>query len=143
LPSRFAHSCTIVRDAYLHCHGLAGTGKTFLLGYVANELPAAQLVAATGKAAYNLRLRTGREATTIHHALYRLTDRYRDDDGRMVLEFGPKFERSAKGGDVFICDEASMVNREMAHEMLHMGCRIIAAGDPGQLPPVRGRAVLC
>ena len=31
-----------------------------------------------------------------------------------------------------------MIAGDLAHDLLATGCRVVAAGDPGQLPPVRG-----
>ena len=40
--------------------------------------------------------------------------------------------------DLLICDEVSMVNDEMAHDLLSFGVRVLVLGDPEQLPPIRG-----
>jgi len=40
--------------------------------------------------------------------------------------------------DLLFLDEASMVNQEMLDDLLSYGVPILAIGDPGQLPPVKG-----
>lgn len=40
--------------------------------------------------------------------------------------------------DLLVIDEYSMVDQQMGEDLLSFGCRILALGDPGQLPPIRG-----
>ena len=37
-----------------------------------------------------------------------------------------------------VVDEYSMISKEMGEDLLSFGCPVLALGDPGQLPPVRG-----
>ena len=124
------------RQAFV-LHGLAGTGKTALLAHLAQRCPDALLCAPTGKAAFTLRQRTGRDASTIHAAFHEFIGRSRRRD-REVLDFAPRFEQGELRGRLVLLDEASMVCQKLAREMLASGARIIAAGDPGQLAPVEG-----
>lgn len=39
---------------------------------------------------------------------------------------------------LLVVDEASMVDEEMAHDLMSFGVRILVLGDPAQLPPVKG-----
>jgi len=39
---------------------------------------------------------------------------------------------------LLIIDEYSMVDQQMGEDLLSFGCPILALGDPGQLPPIRG-----
>ena len=41
-------------------------------------------------------------------------------------------------GKVILLDECSMIDRKTANDLLQSGARIVAVGDPGQLPPVQG-----
>ena len=41
-------------------------------------------------------------------------------------------------GKVILLDECSMIDAKTANDLLQSGARIIAVGDPGQLPPVHG-----
>ena len=40
---------------------------------------------------------------------------------------------------LLVIDEYSMVDEQMGKDLLYFGCPILALGDPGQLPPIRGR----
>jgi len=42
---------------------------------------------------------------------------------------------------VLFIDEMSMVSEQMAHDILIHGCKVIAMGDPAQLPPVKAVGV--
>lgn len=44
--------------------------------------------------------------------------------------------------DLLIVDEVSMVNEEMARDLLSFGMKTVVLGDPFQLPPVRGEGSL-
>lgn len=129
-------------DAFV-VHGLAGTGKTVLAAYVASELEL-HMMAPTGKAASNLRRKTRRNATTIHKIVYNLIDeKVRNRWGRIVTV--PSFEGKSLAevelpyGAAVILDECSMVNEETREDIRRCGLRVIAFGDPGQLPPVSGK----
>jgi exodeoxyribonuclease V len=43
-----------------------------------------------------------------------------------------------KEADLLVIDEYSMVDKQMGEDLLSFGCPILALGDPGQLPPIRG-----
>lgn len=120
-------------------HGLAGTGKTTVLSEVARHyrLPLCTL---TGKAASVLRKKSGLNATTLHSAFYDLVDRDVDSLGRDVLEFEARYTAPDRRwrDRVLALDECSMLNDSHAKDMLVAGTRIIACGDPGQLPPIDG-----
>lgn len=42
------------------------------------------------------------------------------------------------GAALLVVDEYSMIDTQMGEDLLSFGCPILALGDPGQLPPVRG-----
>ena len=42
-------------------------------------------------------------------------------------------------GALLLLDECSMINESMARDLIRTGAKIIACGDPGQLPPVEGK----
>ena len=114
-------------------HGLAGTGKTTVLATLARELPDAILAAPTGKAAAVLARKAGWPASTLHRVLYIPQE---DPDGR--LRFVKITKPGALEGSIALVDEASMIDAELAADLLETGLRIVAFGDPGQLPPVNG-----
>lgn len=119
-------------------NGLAGTGKTTLLSKIAREHPFAVLCTLTGKAASILRRKTGLPACTIHSAFYKLIHEGVDSRGRRDLTFKPSMEDDHLYGQIVLLDECSMINHELARDILNTGAHIIACGDPGQLPPVSG-----
>lgn len=126
-------------NPYFVMHGLAGTGKTTVLSYLAQIHPNAMLCTFTGKAASILRLKTGLEATTIHSAFYRLKKEKLTDEGKTELEFSAAYRNGELTNSVLLLDECSMVNEAMAQDLIETGAKIIACGDPGQLPPVEGK----
>lgn len=120
--------------------GPAGTGKTTILGVLAERLKdrAIRYAAPTGRAAKVLseKLRARgvlQGATTIHRALYkgpRETDK--------GLDFGAPQEPVGSGG-VLIIDEASMVGRQIHDDImkkLPKRASLLYVGDREQLPPV-------
>lgn len=131
--------------------GAAGTGKTTLIRYfidrIGLKLSDVAFVAYMGKAAMQM-ARNGLPAQTIHSLIYRYEKRVvLDDDGNIVtLPSGKpklKFEfilrdMLSRPVKLIVLDEASMVNREIAKDILSFGIPIIALGDLNQLPPVFG-----
>jgi exodeoxyribonuclease V len=140
------------RDRRYFClHGLAGTGKTTVLAALAREAmggdrnhkdgtipstaetPAGFLLAPTGKAGAVLARKTGLPVSTLHKCLYMPEE---TPDG------GVRFHKAVHPGELDGCialvDEASMIDHTLAADLLETGLRVIACGDPGQLPPVRG-----
>jgi ATP-dependent exoDNAse (exonuclease V) alpha subunit len=116
--------------------GLAGTGKTHVLAELARRYPAASLAAPTGKAAAVLRGRVGRDVRTVHSLVYDFRGLSEDEStGRVAPIFTSKEDAGLGGLTVFL-DEASMAGCRMAEDLLATGCRVVAFGDPGQLPPV-------
>jgi hypothetical protein len=117
---------------YFVLHGLAGTGKTTVLAALAQRLRGTSLLAPTGKAAAVLARKTGLPTNTLHRLLYMPET---DEQGNLI-GFRPKFEPGRFAGMIALVDEASMIGTELATDLLASGIRIIASGDPGQLPPV-------
>lgn len=146
--------------------GYAGTGKTSIARYVAEQEPGEVLFAAyTGKAASVL-TRKGCTATTLHSLMYtpvgdqaaklaKLEEEYNvfDDPGapgavelyKRITEIEknlgkPGFvlntESKLRAADLLIVDEVSMVDDRLAGDLLGFGVPVIALGDPAQLPPV-------
>lgn len=118
--------------------GYAGSGKTTVLAEVAVDLPNAILCTLTGKAASVLRRKTGLQVSTIHAAFYQLVEQSRDKTGRVRLRFDVSHERGQLADKIVLIDESSMISHEMARDIINTGAKIVACGDPGQLPPVTG-----
>jgi exodeoxyribonuclease-5 len=121
-------------------HGLAGTGKTHLLGHIAKALPDALAATPTGKSAAVLRDRFYVPAKTIHSVFHRLKSETQRTDGRRDLAFEPRRRDGSLAGRIVLIDESSMVTDTLRDQLLATGVKIIAFGDPGQLPPVNGEA---
>jgi ATP-dependent exoDNAse (exonuclease V) alpha subunit len=127
----------VVTRRYITLHGLAGVGKTALLGELIGSYPGLTLTAYTGKAASVLRSRVGVPVTTLHSVIYDFQGMADDEveGGRKNPIFTPKGEPLQD--QVILVDEASMLGQKVARDLLDTGARVIAAGDPGQLPPVQ------
>jgi exodeoxyribonuclease V len=114
--------------------GFAGVGKTTLARHIAEGARGGAAFAAyTGKAAMVMRAHGCAGATTIHSLIYRATD---------GAEGGPTFilnrEGAASRASLIVIDECSMVDAELARDLLSFGKPILVLGDPFQLPPVNG-----
>lgn len=124
--------------------GYAGTGKTTLAKYFAQELDTKVCFAAyTGKAAQVLRMKGAPNASTIHSLIYKLVG----GDEVINIRHGtknytPSFilnknSELTKAGLVII-DECSMVDKQLGEDLMSFGVPILVLGDPGQLPPING-----
>ena len=141
--------------------GFAGTGKTTLAKYLAEQQDGEVLFAAyTGKAASVLN-RKGCPASTIHSLIYKVIppDQGRIADLRKKLKDAPAPEKSKLKQELFelskprfrlneeslindcalvVIDEVSMVGPEVGADLIQFDKKILVLGDPGQLPPVQG-----
>lgn len=142
--------------------GFAGTGKSTIFKLALQELETHTrlqkhtLGTFTGKAASVLRKKGNLEAQTIHSMIYIMDDeptagpapapldaplfaggqsspRNMSDLKFQLNYFGPAAE-----ADLIALDECSMVDSDMAADVLSFGKKVLVMGDPGQLPPVRG-----
>jgi exodeoxyribonuclease-5 len=114
--------------------GYAGVGKTTLARHIAGGAPGETAFAAfTGKAALVMRGKGCAGATTIHALIYRANE---------GAEGAPTFTLNADGpasrAGLIVIDECSMVDAELARDLLSFGKPILVLGDPFQLPPVKG-----
>lgn len=121
--------------------GLAGTGKTTLLGFLADTLRANSpgiriaFVTYTGKASIVLGSKLhniGPEdyVGTIHSLMYFPES---DPDSGEILGW---YRKDFLEIDFIFVDEASMVNKEIWQDLLLYNVPIVAIGDHGQLPPI-------
>jgi len=121
--------------------GLAGTGKTTLLGFLAAALRETRayirigFITYTGKASVVLGsklhdMNEGDFVGTIHSLIYYpLTD---EKTGKVE----GWYRKDSLDVDFIFVDEASMVGKEIWADLLEYRVPIIAIGDHGQLPPV-------
>ncbi len=141
--------------------GYAGTGKTTMVKVIADYLAQSRevnLMAPTGRAARVLAAKTGREAVTIHKAIYEkaaVVSKKVNDIAESEFKFVFPVRRTEHGGKIAaIVDESSMVcSRKIEHELFVFGTdnlmedlldfirpdfggKVIFVGDPAQLPPV-------
>lgn len=141
--------------------GAAGTGKTTIISEFLRILEGAQhdykLMAPTGRAAYIIGNKTGKDATTIHRGIYTLnnlkstsSNKGSEDDGGLHANFALR-RNDAPKSTVYIVDESSMVSDSFSEDEAFSfgsgrlladlfeyagGRKIIFVGDYAQLPPV-------
>lgn len=156
------------RRPFFVIEGFAGTGKSFSINTIIEEQNLnAQFMAYTGKAALVLQKYAGVNAKTIHSTIYKVKhipdqvfkELYKrieeTDDAGAVKEIEneiarlkqPEFELNLDAfeedtPDILVLDECSMVDDEMLADLTSFGIPIVALGDPGQLPPVKGEGAL-
>jgi exodeoxyribonuclease-5 len=71
------------------------------------------------------------------NVLERDFDRQIEKGDKPFFSLRPDSEKMEKA-KLLIVDEASMINEEMAADIMSYGIPVYATGDPGQLPPVEG-----
>jgi exodeoxyribonuclease V len=114
--------------------GYAGVGKTTLARHIAEGARGETVFAAyTGKAALVMRSKGCAGATTIHALIYRASE---GADGAPTFTLNADGPASRAG--LIVIDECSMVDAELARDLLSFGKPILVLGDPFQLPPVKG-----
>lgn len=126
--------------------GGPGTGKTFLVSHIMDELGLAmhnvKFCAFTGRASLILREK-GLPANTIHNTIYytKVETKYERDERTGKLKAKRKMEtkrRESLGDQVklIVVDEISMVSQEMLDDLLSYGVKLLGLGDQDQLPAV-------
>lgn len=126
--------------------GYAGTGKTTLISIIKKELnilSKGKLKVAfcsyTGRAAQNLKnkleenksIEARDTISTIHGLIYKPIE----SDHGVITGW---LKRDEIESELIIVDEASMIDELIWNDLMSFGVPIIAVGDHGQLPPIRG-----
>ena len=133
------------RSQYITLGGYAGTGKTTLIAKLRQELKAKKnkqrvaFASYTGKAARVLKnkltevgvMEKDDSVGTIHSLIYSPIV----NDKKEIAGWKRKDEIEA---DLIVIDEASMVDGDIWRDLAGYGKPIVAVGDHGQLPPIRG-----
>jgi exodeoxyribonuclease-5 len=124
------------KELYTVISGYAGTGKSTLVKFIISALNLysheVAYIAYTGKAALVLKEKGCPNATTAHQLLYKS---YKNEFNEFIREERRPLEGNYK---LIIVDEVSMIPKHMWDLLLSHKIHIIALGDPGQLPPVKG-----
>jgi exodeoxyribonuclease V alpha subunit len=128
-----------LESALLVLTGGPGTGKTTTVRAIVDAHRALKrkvlLCAPTGRAAKRLKDATGQDAQTLHR----------------LLEWNPRTNLFARepgsplDADLVLCDEASMLDVQLARRLLEAlppKASLVLVGDPDQLPPVGAGPVL-
>lgn len=133
---RIAVSRYTNHDPYTCIAGYAGTGKSTLVSFIIDALDIDKddvaYVAYTGKASLVLKEKGCPNATTAHKLLYKAIPK---DNGEFIYRIKRPLDHQYK---LIVVDEVSMLPQEMWDLLLSHHIYVLALGDPGQLPPVRG-----
>src|SRR5712675_3171912 len=114
--------------------GYAGTGKTTLARHLAEGVDGKVLFAAfTGKAALVMRRKGCQGASTIHSLIYKPIENNTEQPSFELWDEAP-----ASKAKLIIIDECSMVDAELARDLMSFGVPLLVLGDPAQLPPIHG-----
>jgi exodeoxyribonuclease-5 len=122
------------RASIFRLFGYAGTGKTTLARHLAEGVDGKVLFAAfTGKAACVMRSKGCPSASTIHSLIYKARE-----SGEETPSFDLWHEAPASKARLIVIDECSMVDAELARDLMSFGVPLLVLGDPAQLPPIQG-----
>jgi ATP-dependent exoDNAse (exonuclease V) alpha subunit len=122
------------RSSIFRLFGYAGTGKTTLARHIAEGVDGKVLFAAfTGKAASVMRSKGCQSASTIHSLIYRARE-----SGEETPSFELWNDAPASKAKLIVIDECSMVDAELARDLMSFGAPLLVLGDPAQLPPIQG-----
>src|ERR1700704_1766081 len=114
--------------------GYAGTGKTTLSKHIAEGVDGKVLFAAfTGKAACVMRSKGCPGASTIHSLIYKPLENNEEQPSFELWNAAP-----AAKAKLIIGEECSMVDAELARDLMSFGVPLLVLGDPAQLPPIQG-----
>lgn len=133
------------KKQYITLGGFAGTGKTTLISIFKNELLKIDksltiaFCSYTGRAAQNLKSKLKEHTallakdtiSTIHGLIYNPIE----NSNAEIIGWEKKDEIDH---NLIIVDEASMIDEVIWNDLLSYNTPIVAVGDHGQLPPIKG-----
>lgn len=123
------------KKQFYYLGGYAGTGKTTLAKHFAENIDGDVVFCAfTGKAALVMRKNGCVDARTIHSLIYIAEQ----DENTGEIRFHLNKNSIINDVKLIIADECSMVDEDLAKDLLSFRKPILVLGDPGQLPPVSG-----
>jgi exodeoxyribonuclease-5 len=121
--------------------GPAGTGKTTLAKYITEELDLRDnevlYCAFTGKAALVLSQKGCTPSSTVHGAIYKASQNEQTGVWSFSLD---RYALKELGVKLVVLDEAPMLGKDIAEDLLDCGVKVLALGDKHQLPSVGGEA---
>jgi exodeoxyribonuclease-5 len=122
------------RKQVFRIFGYAGVGKTSLARHFAQSIKGTVLYAAyTGKAALMMRNNGCTNAATIHSLIYKP-----EDNDLVGVTFNVNLSSPLRKAALLVIDECSMVDANIAEDILAFNVPVLVLGDPAQLPPVSG-----
>lgn len=120
---------------YFYLGGYAGTGKSTLATHFAEHIDGDVAFGAyTGKASLVMRKKGCNDARTIHSMIYLAAQ----DESSGEVTFHLNRNSMLNDSKLIIIDECSMVDDDLATDLLSFKKPVLVLGDPGQLPPVSG-----
>ena len=128
-------------DRLFKLQGAAGCGKSTVITEVLGNRVDVRYSAPTAKAAQVLR-RKGTDAQTLHSLMYQPVEVKDEVTGKPKLVFKENPKSPLWGGGIVVVDEASMCPGFIAAKLQEYPIKVIAVGDPFQLPPVKSAGSL-
>lgn len=138
---RDPHVCIMVEDSehlYQTDHYVV-THNSTVISHVLGGREDIIFAAPTAKATTVLQNKGIKNAATLHSLLYQPYEYEHPVTKKPTLGFKENPSSPLAQGGIVVVDEASMVGAQVAEDLLRHPIKVIAVGDPGQLPPVMSR----
>lgn len=122
-------------------HGVAGSGKSSVVSHVLRGEEKVHYAAPTAKAAKVL-IDKGVDAKTLHSLFLQPVEVLDEHTKKSKLVFKENPKSILWGGGIIVIDESSMVAGWLTERLMEYPVKVVAVGDPFQLPPVRSSGSL-